>query len=405
MLLPLEIDTLKARLEDWASKQDGSLNLEPGPRQRYDLTESPPPRTAVQDLELSCRQELIKDGGRPACSIQEFSHILAEPMARYEAVLPWLTDEPESEDGIGEIKTVFSRQFTRWWDFRKSQWDSRGLGDSEAGFSAFLEASRRKYEGTGLSAMVSAPSFDETIRRQWQYMPASRRLLKDQEFSAYADTVKIRLAPHQFTRPLQLKKDPQKQTVWTNWLEYLSFEKSLLEMLTATAESLEQEYRQSRRRLRMAMQPNSNNATSSSAASGSTQTRQPGTGAKAVNLAMKLEAAQADRDASQKTICDFIRETELYTYAQTAAYYQRHRVEWVIKEARFMETEMSQQSKMGKSRKRGRDEILPESRLKRTKQGDGDQNADPSPTPGKPHTRRSTRLTSLNDRAELEPCA
>ena len=176
-------------------------------------------------------------------------------------------------------------------------------------------------------------------------------------------------------------------------------------MLTVTAESLEQEYRQSRRRLRMAMQSNSNNATSSSAASGSTQTRQRCPGAKAVNLVQNLEAAQADWDACQKTICDFIRETELYTHAQTAAYYQRHRVEWVIKEALLMETEMSQQSKMGKSKKRGRDEILPESRSKRTKQGDGDGNAASSPTSGKPHTRRSTRHTSLNNKAPLEPCA
>lgn len=112
--------------------------------------------------ETSSHHELIKDGGRPACSIQELSHILAEPRVRYKAILSWLSGDPDSEIGAGEMKTVFSRQFTRWWDFRKSQWVNRGIGDGEEEFSAFFEASRRRYEGMGGQAMVSAPSFEET---------------------------------------------------------------------------------------------------------------------------------------------------------------------------------------------------------------------------------------------------
>jgi hypothetical protein len=96
----------------------------------------------------------------------------------------------------------------RWWDFRKSQWDSRGLGNSEMGLSAFLEASKRKYEGMGAKAMVSAPSFEETIRRQWQQMPASQELPEVQTFSAYSKAIKIRLASYRFTLPLQLKGHP-----------------------------------------------------------------------------------------------------------------------------------------------------------------------------------------------------
>lgn len=408
MRLELKIDELLTRLTNVADKQDGSPDLEPS-RPPAESIESTSPPITVHDLEISSYHELIEDGGRPACSIQELSHILAEPITRYKAVLPWLSDDPGSEIGAGEIKTVFSRQFTRWWGFHKSKWGNRGFDDSE-GLSAFLEASRRRYEGMGAKAMVSAPSFDETIQRQWQRISASRQLPDGQAFSAYRDAVQIRLASHHFTQPLQLKKNIHQQTVWTNWLEYLSYEQWCLEMLTATVESLEQQYHQSWRRLLRTMEPNSNNAVSSSAASNSTQTRQRRPGAKIVNLAKELETAQAARDASNKIIYDFIGETKPYTHAQTAACYQRHRVDWAIKEARLMETEMSQQSKMtknntkidtneSKKRRRDDDEISPKSQPKRIKRG---ENAVSGATPDKLHTRRSIRHSRLNDKAPLQ---
>ncbi len=369
-----------------AGEQDGSPchELSRPPDGSFKSTESTPPPITIMALEASSHQELIKDGGRPACSIQELSHILAEPMVRYKAILPWLSDDPDSEIGDGEIKTVFSRQFMRWWDFRKSQWDNRGIGDGEEGFSVFLEASRRRYEGMGGRAMVSAPSFEQTVRRQWQQKPASRQLPDGPAFPAYREAVKRRLAPHHFIRPLQLKENPRQQTKWTDWLEYLSYEQWWLEKLTAVAEPLEEQYHQASRRLleaprcpsREAMGSNCTNAARSSAASGSTQTRQRRP-AKNVDLAKKLEAARAALEATNKTIDDFIRETVPYTHARKATYYQRHRVEWVVKEARLMETEMSQQSKPMKSnikvdtkenkkRQRGDDEeIPPESRSKR----------------------------------------
>lgn len=374
LLLPLGIDDLHTRLQNVASTQDdGSPDLEPS-QSRPDSIAGTPPPIAVQDLDVSSRQELARDGGRPVCSIEELCHILAAPMERYETILSWLSDSPDSETGAGELKTVFSRQFMRWWDFRKSQWDSRGLGDSEAGLSAFLEASRRRYEGSGAKAMVSAPSFDETIQRQWQHMPASRQPPppEGQTFAAYSDTVKIRLAPYHFTPSLQLRKDPQKQTAWTDWLEYLGFELRCLEMLTAVAESLEPKYHRSTRRLLRATQPNGNNAASGPAASDSTQARKRGLGGKGVNMAKELAAARADRDASQKSIDNFLRETEAYTRARRDALYQRHRVEWVIKEARLMEAEMSLQRNLAKSRKRKqRDEEPPEPQPKRTRQRGG----------------------------------
>ena len=164
LLLPLRTDDLYARLEKVASRQDGSPDPEPSPSPSESIASTQPPAT-FQEVEVSCRQELIQSGGRPVCSIQELFHILAAPTVGYEAVLSWLSDDPDSVNRIGELKTVFTRQFSRWWEFRKSQWDSRGLGDSEAGLSAFLEAEKRKHLAIGDKRWVSNPSFDETMRQ------------------------------------------------------------------------------------------------------------------------------------------------------------------------------------------------------------------------------------------------
>ena len=110
--LSLELDDLQTRLQHVTSAQGDSLKSKP-PRQRFDSIASTPSLIAVQDLEKSSYQELIRDGDRPVCSIQELSHILAAPMARYQAVRSWLSDEPDTEIGAEEMKTVFSRQFMR----------------------------------------------------------------------------------------------------------------------------------------------------------------------------------------------------------------------------------------------------------------------------------------------------
>lgn len=107
-------------------------------------------------------------------------------------------------------------------------------------------------------------------------------------------------------------------------------------------------------------------------------------------------------------IDDFIRETAPYRHAETAAYYQRLRVKWAVKEARLMETAMSEQRETAKSstkvdarknRKRrradddeeGENNKPPEPWPKRTKYGGGaKQVAVSDSTPG--NIRRSKRL-------------
>lgn len=52
------------------------------------------------------------------------------------------------------------------------------------------------------------------------------------DFSAYADSVKRRLARHGFIQPFQLQKDPTQQDALTTWIEYLNYEYFWLDWFT-----------------------------------------------------------------------------------------------------------------------------------------------------------------------------
>lgn len=166
--------------------------------------------------------------------------------------MPWLTEEPdfESEDGPRALSGILQEQWDRWWCCRKSQWISRGLGDSEAGERAFCEADKsRAMEGE--VRWASSPRFNNFSQTRWRlFMPRERlRPLGDDTFATYSNDVRIRVAPYLFKKPMQLKKDPQKQTAWTNWLEYLSYELRSLESWTAAADALESRYQKSTKKL------------------------------------------------------------------------------------------------------------------------------------------------------------
>ena len=372
--------------------------------------------------EASNYHELIQDGGRPVCLIEVLSHILNEPAASHEPILPWLSD-PDSASRNGEMRTVFSRQLDRWWDFRKWQWDNRGTADGDRGFSTFLGAHRRRYERMRIdpdemqSNMPHVP-FEEIIRRQWQWKPELRLLSKGQGFPAYREAVKRRLAPHNFKRPLQLMKDPRKQTEWTTWLEYLNFEQWWLERHVAATETREQQYHQAWKRLLNAVRPSPKggielhstkdslnlNVATAAEALGSSRTRQRGENTKTVALGKQLAAAQADLDTAMKAIDGFIRDTEPYRDAQMTIRYQKNRVQWILKEASVIEAEASHQrgtaknnskSEPGESKKRRRsdDDVIPsESWSKRTRRGGGEKDAVPDTVSGQP--RRRLRMHS-----------
>ncbi|PVI04545.1 hypothetical protein DM02DRAFT_167280 [Periconia macrospinosa] len=198
-------------------------------------------------MERSSYYELIRDGGRPVCSIDELSDILAAPKDRYRAVRPWLCDDRmDPETGIGGLHTIFSRQFEQWWEFRKSQWDGRGLDNTGAGLTAFIESCRRQHEGAGSKRWVVSPEFEQMMRTDWEEMPPQLPV-EEQTFTAYSKAVNRRLAPHHFT--IRLSKDPQKQSVWATWLEYLSFKIRVLETLTDRVGSQEPRYHACRKKL------------------------------------------------------------------------------------------------------------------------------------------------------------
>ena len=404
---PLKIDDLLTRLTSVAGEQDGSRKrrFSRPPAESFESTEATPSPITVADAEASSYHELIKSGGRPVCSIEDLSYLLTDPTAGYNTLSPWLHDHPDSKNEDGEIKTVFTRQFTRWWDFRKSQWDNRGRNDVNDGFPAFLEACRSKYDAMGAHKMTSSPSFEATMRRQWQHKLPSRQFEGpgSKAFPLYRDAVKRRLARHNFTRPLQLKKDPRQQTEWTNWLEYVGYEQWWLERRTAVAESLEEQTHEAWKKLLQARRPlsratNGSHGIYATVRSAQTsQIRQGYPGGKTVHLGEELET-------TGKIIDDFIQETARYRRAFTAAYYQRLRVKWTVKEARLMETEISQQRKTAKrsttidvkDNKRRRvddgeeEDKIPEPWSKRTRHGGGAKIAVFDSSRG--NTRRSKRL-------------
>jgi hypothetical protein len=260
----------------------------------------------------------------------------------------------------------------------------------------------------GALGMVTDPTFKETIRRLWQQKPSARQLPEREPFTLYREAVRRRLAPHQFARPLLLRENPRHQTQWTDWLEYLGYEKWWLEELTALAEPLEDQYRQAWRRMLRAPRRSSREArascqtevSSTSAALGFMNKKGQQRPARIVDMAKELEAARASLDATDKTLDNFIRETEPYLNAQTAVYYQRHRVEWVIKVASLMDMETAQQStrvknkagvdtRENRKRQHGND-TTPGTRFKRVRRGRDGERIAPDATLGKP--RRSARL-------------
>ncbi|KAL5120486.1 hypothetical protein ACEQ8H_001504 [Pleosporales sp. CAS-2024a] len=398
----LDVDHLFKLLTRVADEQDGSP-ARYSPRRLSEsscLTDDTLPPNTFVEVETSTRTALIDDGARPACSIEELLRILSTPTASDKAVRPWLSDDTDPNIREGELKTVFTRQFDRWWDFRKSQWYSRGIVDCEEGISAFIQASRSLHEGLGEYRTLSNASFDQMIRREWQLKRQYRQLPGEPEFKSYHKAVTTRLTPYCFARPLHLKKNPSKQTPWTNWLEYLSYEKWWLEELIADANALEEPYLHARQRLleirRHSSREAASNGTDSSSCSTTpeaTHVQQPM--AKLISQVQELEAVT---DAINMTVDKFLQETERYARALRAVHSQRRRVEWIFGEACLMDAEMSQQStiakKTNKDKKRRRggheeDEPAPFSR----------------PTKVKRHTisatfqpRRSRRLDDLRSR-------
>ncbi|KAI1121073.1 hypothetical protein F5Y10DRAFT_257118 [Nemania abortiva] len=417
---PLEINELHARLANLADADadtngDGFLSSYRRLSQSSDGDSDSSGRTRSatgnepRQLQESAYRMLLEDGGRPICSLEHWSHLLTDPTPSYEAVLPWLTDNPDSKEGQRCLERIFTRQISRWCHFRKAQWDNRGIGDSDEGTEAYLEFCRRRYQAYGRRGRPTiTPFLEGELRRAWQGLsidqdlesmdrrlqPEDPQLRRERQsanrgFRAHIVAVKRHIAPYNFGRPIQLKRNPRQQTRWTEWLEYLSYEKWWLEELTAFVEPLEKQYGQAVKRLIKLV------------------------GDRPVVMlysADDLKAAQEALYSADTMLNDFHSKTVPFLDIQKEVCFHRSLVEWVVKEARLMEAEMRQQDVERKTRpgkhaksyennngnaKRHHDdenEELPlEKPPKRPKRGNGASTVSDT-TLGKPKPRRSNRL-------------
>lgn len=391
----LAVDDLHARLQKVADARVGSPDLtRPSLSFKSNATE---PESALQEgallREAACHRGLVSDGARPIYSVEEMAQIRAAPLERYKDVLAWLTEEPdfESEDGPMALSGILQEQWDRWWCFRKSQWISRGLGDSEAGERAFCEADKsRAIEGE--VRWASSPRFNNFSQTRWRlFMPRERlRPLGDDTFATYSNDVRIRVAPYLFKKPMQLKKDPQKQTAWTNWLEYLSYELRSLESWTAAADALESRYQRSTKKLGDALPSVALEIERFlyGSAFGPPDLQQGFPPASEDSEQTDPTATRLRLNASQDAIRSFLEKTEKYTERRRRAFYQGRRVKWIVKEARLMEVEMAQQSRAGTKRKRKQEEDAAES-----------QQQPPNKIAAPDAPRRSTRLSARRDKS------
>lgn len=377
---PVNMNTLFSRLDSLVVNPDGFVDRGPPQSPPESVEGTPLPIMNEMDFEAASYHELRKSGGRAVCSIQALLHTLADPAAKYDVLLPWLSD-PDSASRDAEVRTVFSRQLERWWDFQKWQWGNRGVPGGDDGFSVFLEAQRGMCERMEAHREMDDPYFEETMRRLWQQKADLRQLGEDQGFTTYNAAVKRRLAPHSFSWPLQLRKDPRQQTEWTTWLEYLNYEQWWFEQYTSALEAKEPRYNQAWKKLLEAARPVPNGVVDFT---GTSKSRK--------------------RHKNTEFIDDFIRETTPYRRAEAIARRQRARVQWVLSEARSMEFEMSKQGStksnakqdIGDGMKRSRDDDDQdqdiERRSKRTKKGHGGDDAALDTIAAGP--RRSKRLRS-----------
>ncbi|KAM3563291.1 hypothetical protein MY1884_001336 [Beauveria asiatica] len=388
-----QVDELHERLANLADQPHDSTTFEP--RRLTTESPSPPLRVPHKSLEDACYDGLIEAGCRPVCSIQERNHITAEPATRYHPVISWLTDDADTATRARQVRSVFSRQFRQWWFFRKSQWVNRGFDESEEELSVYLESHRRIAVDSGNERWTHASDFEYVERAIWKDLPKARQLPDGQSFSAYRAAVEFRLKPYGFKRRLQLRKNPHQQDAWTNWLEYLSFEKWILEHSTATADSLDSAFLSSWRLL-AARDVEIIERQHSNAMAGRPD-----------------RATKAEQDANETAIHDFIQQTKLYKETRAAVYYQRHRVKWAVREARLLESEIAKQAKAAersrlekRSETRNRrdeenDQVNSNSQLKKPKRGSRGEGLTPSPTDVASATapRRSARLAKMGIQA------
>ncbi|KAI1112121.1 hypothetical protein F5Y14DRAFT_423219 [Nemania sp. NC0429] len=351
------------------------------------------PHSRWLEKQEAMHRGLVADGCRPICSVEHISHCIATSTIDLECASPWVFVYPHSEDKMAWAYCVLWRQFDRWWEFRKSQWDNRGLGDSEEAPDAYVAAHRLQCGG-GVVGEVFTKTFFRRLaagdRQQWKSMPVELQL-PGQTFSDYSAAVEHRLALYQFARPIQLQRDPRHQTQWTDWLEYLNYELWDLEQQTADMPRLVNRLGIAITGLRKIAFGNKKKYLEKPLATN------------VIDVTEEAEGMRAALDATEKRIWEMVEEAREYRQAERLLRLHRSRIDWIIKEARVMETEMAQEdrqqdkkSPLDLNQKRKHDDESNEPPLenhsKRPRRSD-DTETGLGPTGSEPQLRQSTRLT------------
>ncbi|KAI9779201.1 MAG: hypothetical protein M1816_003641 [Peltula sp. TS41687] len=243
---PVNFGQLAARLLEFSNDRVAWSSQVVSPRSLSDRSPTPPPPPdTIKDLEITAYNELVEEGGRPLFSLDLLDQVSKNPREYHDILRPWLDSDSKSSDDW----RVFSRQRDRWQDFCEWQRDNRNVFDNE-GFSAFLEATKRKMALTGATKAITQSGFEEAMRKRWREQQDDRKWQRenvrevhdDRGFSGYAEAVKRRLANHGFTQLFHLEEDPKRQDTWTTWIEYIEFECWWLDYHTTSVERLRPQY-------------------------------------------------------------------------------------------------------------------------------------------------------------------
>ena len=337
----------------------------------------------------------MKAGGRPVISIELLFSTSKDAAVDKKSLEPWLNDKTSgSQDG--DVPSVFSEQLEDWESFRhKWQWDNRGKIASEEGFSAFFESIKKKYLHQGETKWVSNPSFEETIRRVWEYESRFWEQSGKDGFTAYARAVEKRLLSHKFTQSFQLAEDPRRQDAKTTWVEYLNYNYWWQDRHAAKMKTVEPRYRQAWNELQ--------NFYAVSFANTST-----GIG----TLDEELNVIKIELQAARQQIGEFIKKTKSYRRAEAAFHRHELRAEWVLEQlplieetAPPLEHEAAEKDSSARSSKKGKSRTehdVPSPRQPKRQKQEVSHSSSPIPDPqaktrNGAEPRRSQRRRRVDD--------
>ncbi|KAL2877654.1 hypothetical protein SGCOL_006991 [Colletotrichum sp. CLE4] len=225
---PLDLDDLDARLRRVSPNESFLSRQQTGPEAQ---SKSPTPPYDPTELETDTYHELVRTGGRPLYPIELIKDVQRQPDNYAEMLRPW-------QEFLTQVRAegIFQRQLQRWQDFRKWQNDNRDRQDEDGGFPAYVE--RQKYivqrdwsRRTRAERLAEIEANPSCLQSDWEdeqgERERQRRLCREhgcRGFCDYINSVKRRLASHDFMQPFDLDEDPTKQDRLTTWIEYLNYE-------------------------------------------------------------------------------------------------------------------------------------------------------------------------------------